>query len=55
MSTAAAEMLAGDREAYAEVCRELRPRAVGLCHYLLGSSDEAHGSSHTLSVTLNRR
>ena len=55
MSTAAVKMLAGDREAYGEVYREFRPRVVGLCHYLLGSSDEANGSSHTLSVTLNRR
>ena len=52
MSTAAVKMRAGDREAYGEVYREFHPRVAGLCHYLLGSPDEAQDASSEVFARL---
>lgn len=52
MSLAALKLQDGDRQAYSEVYREFHPRVLGLCRYLLGSSDEAEDASNEVFARL---
>ena len=55
MSTAAAKMLAGDREAYGELYQESRPRGRGIVSLSLGIVGRGPWQCSYALLTLNRR